>query len=158
LQSWAQKRHSELVFGRLSAREFDRARNEYSTDARVRADVFVFAVQTQREPAAYDVLDLSQWEFWVADARTVRDLAVKSIRIGWVRQHATGPLPYDELADTVRVAAQTRFAPRRVGITAAARTTKRSQAAKPTAASLEEKLQNAEPEVRAAAKRLRSLG
>ena len=28
LQSWTQKRHSELVFGRLSAREFDAARNE----------------------------------------------------------------------------------------------------------------------------------
>jgi hypothetical protein len=49
LQSWPQKRHSELVFGRLTAREFDYARNEYSVDARVRADVFVFAVQTQRD-------------------------------------------------------------------------------------------------------------
>ncbi len=31
------------------------------------------AVQTQRDPAAYDVLDISHWEFWVASARTVRE-------------------------------------------------------------------------------------
>ena len=105
LQSWAQKRHSELVFGRLTAREFDAARNEYSVDARVRADVFVFAVQTQRDPAAYDVLDISRWQFWVASAHTVREQAVKTVGIGWVRQHASGPLPYRGLADAIQTAA-----------------------------------------------------
>jgi hypothetical protein len=108
LQSWAQKRHSELVFSRLTAREFDYARNEWSVDARVRADVFVFAVQTQRDPAAYDVLDISHWEFWVASARTIREQAVKTVGIGWVRQHATGPLPYAGLADAIHTAAQLR--------------------------------------------------
>lgn len=57
-----QKRHSKLTFGRLSAREFDATCNKYSVDVRVRADVFVFAVQTpvqtQRKPASYDVLDI----------------------------------------------------------------------------------------------------
>lgn len=108
LQSWAQKRHSELVFGRLSAREFDAARNEYSVDPRVRADVFVFAVQTQRDPAAYDVLDISCWEFWVASASTIRQQAGKTVGIGWVRRHATGPTPYGQLADTIHAAAHTR--------------------------------------------------
>lgn len=64
LQSWAQKRLSDLTFGRLTGREFDWTLGEYSVDVRVRADVFVFAVQTQREPAAYDMLDISHWEFW----------------------------------------------------------------------------------------------
>lgn len=106
LQSWTQKRHSELVFGRLSAREFDATRNEYSVDARVRADVFVFAVQTQREPAAYDVLDISHWEFWVVSASTIRERAGKTVGIRWVREHATGPLPYSGLADAIHAAAQ----------------------------------------------------
>lgn len=106
LQSWTQKRHSELVFGRLSAREFDATRNEYSVDARVRADVFVFAVQTQREPAAYDVLDISRWEFWVVRASTIRERAGRTVGIGWVREHATGPLSYGGLADAIYAAAQ----------------------------------------------------
>ena len=51
LQSRTQKRHSELSFGRLSAREFDWTRNHYSADVRVRADVCVFAARTG--PAAH---------------------------------------------------------------------------------------------------------
>ena len=72
----------------------------------MRADVVVFAVQTQRDPAAYDVLDISHWEFWVASGRTIREQAVKTVGIGWVRQHATGPLPYGGLADAIHTAAQ----------------------------------------------------
>lgn len=106
LQSWVQKRHSELIFGRLSAREFDATRDEYSADVRVRADVFVFAVQTQREPASYDVLDISYWEFWVASATTMREWGGKAVGISWVRQHATGPLPYDNLADAIQATAK----------------------------------------------------
>jgi hypothetical protein len=105
LQSWTQKQHSDLVFGRLSAREFDAARNEYSVDTRVRADVFVFAVQIQRDPAAYDMLDLGHWEFWVIDADTIRETAGKTVGIKWVREHANGPVPYGELATAIRTGA-----------------------------------------------------
>jgi hypothetical protein len=105
LQSWAQKSYSRVVFGRLSAREFDASRNEYSVDTRIRADVFVFAVQTQRDPAAYDMLDVSQWEFWVAKAETIRQRAGKTVGIAWVREHAIGPLHYGELAESIRRAA-----------------------------------------------------
>lgn len=151
LQSWTQKRHSALRFGRLSAREFDAARNEYSVDARVRADVFVFAVQTQREPAAYDMLDISRWQFWVAGASTIRELAAKTVGIGWVRRHASGPLPYGELAEAIRVAARAPFVPRPIGVAAAAETQKRPQA------SLDEMFQCAGAEVMAVAERLRGL-
>jgi hypothetical protein len=105
LQSWPQQRPSKLVFGRLIGREFDAALNVYSVDARVRADVFVFAVQTQREPAAYDMLDISHWQFWVAGANTIREWAGKSVGISWVREHATGPVPHGELAAAIQAAA-----------------------------------------------------
>src|SRR5689334_17487806 len=72
LQSWTLQRLSGLQFGRLRAREFDADRNELSADVRVRADVFVFAVQAQQDPASYDMLDIGHWEFWVASADAVR--------------------------------------------------------------------------------------
>jgi len=75
-------------------------------DVRVRADVFVFAVQTQREPAAYDMLDISHGEFWVAGADTIREQAGKTVGIGWVRKHAAGPFSHDGLAEAIRGAAQ----------------------------------------------------
>lgn len=74
LQSWTQKRYSELTFGRLSAHAYDMTPNEYSPEARVRADVFVFAVQTQRDPQAYDMLDVERWwEFWVVSGDVTRE-------------------------------------------------------------------------------------
>jgi hypothetical protein len=108
LQSWAQKRLSDLNFGHLTGREFDWTLGVYGVGVRVRADVFVFAVQTQREPVAYNMLDISQWEFWVAGADTIREQAGKTVGIGWVRKHATGPVPHDGLAEAIRVAAQAR--------------------------------------------------
>jgi hypothetical protein len=43
----------------------------------------------------------------VVSARTIRERAVKTVGIGWVREHAAGRLPYGGLADVIRVAAQT---------------------------------------------------
>lgn len=68
-------------FSRLRGREFDASLNEYSLDQRVRADVFVFAVQTQLDTAEYDMLDLAHWEFWVLDAARIRSETRKSVDI-----------------------------------------------------------------------------
>ena len=106
LQSWPQRRLSKLMFGRLIVKGFDPTRNAYVLDAQVRADVFVFAVQTQEEPAAYDMLDVSHWEFWVVGADLIREHAGKTVGIGWVRKKARGPFSYREVADTIRTTAQ----------------------------------------------------
>jgi len=85
----------------------------------------VFCVQTQRDPAAYDMFDLSYWEFWVTDASTIRERAVKTIGIGWVRQHATGPFPYADLAGAIRAAARPPAKPLPASAAAAADTSQR---------------------------------
>jgi hypothetical protein len=46
-------------------------------------------------------------EFWVASATTIRGWAGNTAGIGWVRQHATGPLSYGDLADPIHAAAKT---------------------------------------------------
>lgn len=46
LQSWPQKRHSTLTFGRLAARSWDPETDAYGDSPEVRADVFIFAVHT----------------------------------------------------------------------------------------------------------------
>lgn len=100
LQSWAQARHSRLNFGRVAARTWDDRTNELGAEPEVRADVFVFAVHTCTEPAAYDVLDTGQWEFYVVDAEHVRECGYRSVTIAWVRRHAS-PVAYDQLAATI---------------------------------------------------------
>jgi hypothetical protein len=105
LQSWNQKRLSKLVFGRLSAREFEADRNRYSAEVRVRADVFVFAVQAQEDPDTYDMLDLAHWEFWVVSADVVRRHSTRTVGINWVRKHAAGPFRHGQVAAAVQDAA-----------------------------------------------------
>jgi hypothetical protein len=100
LQSWAQAKHSRLSFGRVIARAWDANTNEFGAEPEVRADVFVFSVQTCTDPQRYDGLDLSQWEFYVVAAERVRECAYKSVSIAWVRRHAE-PVSFSELAATI---------------------------------------------------------
>jgi hypothetical protein len=88
LQGWAQAAHSKLNFGRVAARTWDENTNEFGAEPEVRADVFVFAVQTCRDHAEYDALDTSQWEFYVVGASLVRDAGTESLSIAWVRERA----------------------------------------------------------------------
>lgn len=74
--------------------------NEFGAAPEVRADVFVFSVQTCEDPQRYDALDISQWEFYVVAAERVRECAHKSVSIAWVRRHAD-PVPFSNLAATV---------------------------------------------------------
>jgi len=106
LQSWPQRRPSSLSFGRISAKEWDEATGAFSAERRVRADVFVFAVQTQRDPAAYDPLDVSHWRFWVVPGGVVRERAGRTVGIGWVRRHGSGPHRYEDLATAIGAAAK----------------------------------------------------
>jgi hypothetical protein len=105
LQSWPQRAHSRLSFDRLRGRSWDPATNEFSLDEQVRAQVFVFAVQSQRNPDQYEMLDIAHWQFWVVNGGVIREQSAKSVGIGWVARHAAGPFAHDRLAAAIRTAA-----------------------------------------------------
>jgi hypothetical protein len=100
LQTWAQARPSQLSFGRVSGRAWDENTNTFDDVASVRADVFVFAVHTCLEHAAYNTRDVSQWEFHVVAAHEVAASKYKSVSISWVRQRASA-IGFSELADAI---------------------------------------------------------
>lgn len=104
LQSWHQRRHSKLNFGRLMALSWDDVSGAYGTEAEVRADVYVFAIQTCRDPDAYDVLNLNQWEFRVVSADVVRSSPVKSVGMAFLERHAPQSLQWHELAAAIEAA------------------------------------------------------
>jgi hypothetical protein len=106
LQSWPQATHSRLDFGRVAARSWDENTNEYGAEPEVRADLFVFAVQTCRDHATYDALDVAQWEFYVVPAAAVRDSGQKSVSVAWVRRQ-TDPVPFADLASAIEAAGDT---------------------------------------------------
>lgn len=105
LQGWAQPRLSRITFSGLSARLLDEAANAYAGDRLYNADVYVFAVQTATSHDVLDVLDLSQWAFYVASRETVAATGARSLTLATVERIAIGPLPIGELADAIALSA-----------------------------------------------------
>ena len=100
LQAWRQQKPSAPQFGQLRARSWD-AKEGHSAEPRYRADVFVFAVHTAKRHEDYDMLDLTQWEFYVADCETLARLGTTSIGLSKVRRIAEGPVMFSDLKTTV---------------------------------------------------------
>jgi hypothetical protein len=104
LQAWEQSKLSAISFGGLNARTWSGSTSLSETSS-YNADVYVFAVLTAREHAAYDALDLDQWSFWVLPREVVEGLGQKSIGLARVEALAGPPVAFGELADRVREAA-----------------------------------------------------
>ena len=104
LQAWEQSQLSKVVFGGLKARRWT-AREGYSTAGSYNADVYVFAVQTAKDHAGYDALDLAQWSFWVLPRAVVEETGQRSMQLPTVESLGGPAVTYAELADRVRRAA-----------------------------------------------------
>jgi len=82
LQTWNQKRFSEIRFEIAPKRVWDEVTGRYNGEKRRRADVYVFCLFTCREAAAADPLDLSQWEFYVLETEALNRLAPTKRTVG----------------------------------------------------------------------------
>ena len=114
LQSWPQAKVSTITFGKLTGLTWDENTGVQGEQREVRADVFVFAVQTCTEHDTYDALDVAQWEFYVLSAAAIRDAGTRTAGIAFVRSHASaGPIAWAELADAIEAAAESSLQPAR---------------------------------------------
>ena len=105
LQAWPTRRHSRITFGHLSGRAWNEETGVYGEARSYRADVYVFAVQTAREHAAFDPLDISQWAFWVAPRAAVEGLGFRSLSLATVQTICPGSFSFDDLGPAVERAA-----------------------------------------------------
>ncbi len=87
LQAW-ETRESVPKFTRLRGQKLSADKASYSGNRVVRADVFVFCVQSERNPAKYDPLDLGQWEYWIMPAANIVALNQDSIALSRVQKLA----------------------------------------------------------------------
>jgi hypothetical protein len=67
----------------------------------VRADVFVFAMQTATTHDFYDLLDVAQWEFYVVPAHAVRAVGTRSVRMSFMRNVAGEPTSWADLGEAI---------------------------------------------------------
>jgi hypothetical protein len=107
LQRWRQSKPSTIRFGRFTGRSWDADTGTYDEARSVRADVFVFAVQSCTDPAAYDPLDVGQWEFFVVPASVIAAHGYRSANVAWVARASGGPVDYADLSHAVQMAAAT---------------------------------------------------
>lgn len=102
LQGWPQTSLTRILFSGLSARVLDPSTNDYSGERKYNADVYVFAVQTATSHETLNVLDLSQWCFYVASGPDVAATGYRSLSLAAVQRIAVGPVLLPYLAPVVR--------------------------------------------------------
>lgn len=102
LQSWNQRKLSSIVFSGLTGREWSDQTNELATDRTLRADVYVFAVHTCREPDQYDPLRIEDWQFRVMSAAQLAQHSYRSVTLAFLDRHAPTVYRLDELRQAIQ--------------------------------------------------------
>jgi hypothetical protein len=103
LQSWAQKKISDIRFGVRETLAWDSRSNAYAATAMRQADVYVFCVENCKDQNAVNPLDLSQWDFYPI-ATDVLNAAIrkqKTIGLKTLMELGAKKRSFDELRDAV---------------------------------------------------------
>lgn len=106
LQSWVQKRPSRISFGRLTGRSWSAETGELGAERELRADVFVFAIQTCSDPDGYDPLALDAWRFLVLPRIKLEETGTRSISLTTLRRLDAAEVTISGLVEAVRAAAE----------------------------------------------------
>jgi len=65
VQSWYQKKLSNIQFGIRKTKEWTPETNDFGTENKRQSDVYVFCLLSQQVKADINPLDLNQWKFYV---------------------------------------------------------------------------------------------
>ena len=103
LQSWAQKKLSDIRFGIRETLAWDATKNTLAKTATRQADTYVFCIENCEEKAILNPLDLSQWDFYVISSKTLNTKVSKqkSIGLNMLKNIGAQKCSFSELRDTV---------------------------------------------------------
>lgn len=107
VQSWHQKRLSNIIFKVRHTRGWSADTNEMEKEARRKAQVYVFALLAHKDKATVDPLDLAQWQFYVLPTTVLnaRSRSQHSITLPSLQALSGGSVPYAQLRNAVERAA-----------------------------------------------------
>ena len=106
LQSWEQPRLSRITFTGLKGTRYTPRGGYDQAGKQFNADVYVFGVQTATDHASYNVLDLTQWSFYVLPRTVLESRGHESISLPALVE-LTSAIHLDGLRDAVLAAAET---------------------------------------------------
>lgn len=107
IQSWSQKKLSEIKFGIRPTQGWDSKTNSYSSEFARQSDVYVFCVLEHKNQETIDPLNINQWSFYVLATKQL-NLAVgkqKTITLGSLKKLNPIVVPYEELYASIKNAA-----------------------------------------------------
>jgi hypothetical protein len=107
LQSWYQKRLSQITFRVRKTRAWYREGNKLAIEPTRSAKVYVFALLAHQNKKTVDPLDVDQWEFYVLPTATLnaRKRSQHSITLPSLRALKAGPYKFHQLFHAVETAA-----------------------------------------------------
>lgn len=71
LQNWEQTKHSKILFGIAPARPWDYAIDKRGSESLRNSDVYVFCVFHEKERDNAQIMDISQWTFYLLPTRVL---------------------------------------------------------------------------------------
>ncbi len=103
LQSWQQRNYSYICFNIRPTKSWNSRTNEFATEIKRQADVYVFCVLKHKDKSTLEPLNLDQWEFYVLPASALNKLSMtqKSIGLSGLLKLSPSLVQYDELASCV---------------------------------------------------------
>jgi hypothetical protein len=103
VQNWAQKRHSNIIFGIQPTIAWDSKTNTYDDEKRRQADFYVFCVLNHKDRASIDPLNVDQWEFYILPASRLDRTVGNQKTIAFSRLVKIGPhkASYGEIRETI---------------------------------------------------------
>ncbi len=65
IQSWPQKKLSDIQFGIQPTRGWDATTNTYDTVVKRQSDIYIFCILSHKQQETINPLNLSQWSFYI---------------------------------------------------------------------------------------------
>ncbi|WP_291314182.1 hypothetical protein [Corynebacterium sp. UBA2622] len=82
VQTWPQKKPSEIRFSTYEAQGWDPLTNEYSSTPARSADIYVFCVLNHLDRNTVNPLDTRQWDFYVTTSKRLNETIGRQKSIG----------------------------------------------------------------------------
>ena len=99
LQTWGQKKLSLLNFGIRPTKAWDRMTNDFDTQKRRQADIYIFCVHKHKDQNTVNSLDINQWDFYILPSKILDEKVgnQKSISLTSLLKIGAKPCSYDNL-------------------------------------------------------------
>ena len=82
IQSWPQKTYSNICFSIRPSVSWDSRTNEWGTEKKRQADIYVFCVLNHKDQDTLDPMNLDQWGFYVLPASVLNTLSLTQKTLG----------------------------------------------------------------------------